>query len=129
MDSLWLIRTGTALIGFGGGMFSVGMLIIAMEMPEKGLTGMVLGAWGAVQATASGLSMAVGGILKDGFAQIANNGYFGEALMDKSSGYGLVFALEMLLLFIALIAMAPLSRKARAQFSNSVQFGLAELPN
>ena len=129
MDSLWLFRTGTALIGFGGGMFSVGMLIIAMEMPEKGLTGMVLGAWGAVQATASGLSMAVGGILKDGFAQIANNGYFGEALMDKSSGYGLVFALEMLLLFIALIAMAPLSRKARAQFSNSVQFGLAELPN
>jgi BCD family chlorophyll transporter-like MFS transporter len=129
MDSLWLFRTGTTLIGFGGGMFSVGMLIIAMEMPEKGLTGMVLGAWGAVQATASGLSMAVGGILKDGFAQIASNGYFGEALMDKSSGYGLVFALEMLLLFTALIAMAPLSRKARAQFSNSVQFGLAELPN
>lgn len=129
MDSIWLFRTGTSLIGFGGGMFSVGMLIIAMEMRENGLTGMILGAWGAVQATASGLSMAIGGVLKDGFASFASHGYLGEALMDKSSGYGLVFALEIVLLFVALVAMAPLSRKKHHQFSSSVQFGLAELPN
>ena len=44
MESASLFRAGTAFIGFGGGMFSVGMLIIAMEMPENGMTGMVLGA-------------------------------------------------------------------------------------
>ncbi len=129
MESAWLFRTGTTLIGFGGGMFSVGMLISAMEMPDKGLTGMVLGAWGAVQATASGLSMAVGGVLKDSFAGLASSGYLGEALMDKSSGYGMVFALEMLLLFIALIAMSPLSRKRISAYPHTTHFGLAELPN
>jgi BCD family chlorophyll transporter-like MFS transporter len=129
MESNWLFRAGTTLIGFGGGMFSVGMLIIAMEMPEKEMTGMVLGAWGAVQATASGLSMAVGGVLKDSFANFASKGYLGEALIDKSSGYGLVFALEMSLLFLALVAMAPLSRKKLKEYPHAAQFGLAELPN
>jgi BCD family chlorophyll transporter-like MFS transporter len=129
MDSAWLFRLGTALIGFGGGMFSVGMLIIAMEMPEKTMTGIVLGAWGAVQATSSGLSMAVGGVLKDVFASFANSGVLGEALVNPSSGYGLVFTLEMLLLFATLVAMAPLSRKKDRPLSQPLQFGLAELPN
>jgi BCD family chlorophyll transporter-like MFS transporter len=129
MESALLFRTGTLLIGFGGGMFSVGMLIIAMEMPEKSLIGMVLGAWGAVQATASGLSMAVGGILKDSFASFASSGYLGESLMDRSSGYGMVFTIEMLLLFTALIAMSPLSRKRLNAFPDNARFGLAELPN
>ncbi len=129
MDSAWLFRIGTTLIGFGGGMFSVGMLIIAMEMPESGLTGMVLGAWGAVQATASGLSMAIGGVLKDAFANFASQGYLGEAMIDKSSGYEMVFALEMFLLFAALISLAPLSRQTISSDSKKIQFGLAELPN
>ena len=129
MDSAWLFRLGTALIGFGGGMFSVGMLIIAMEMPEKAMTGMVLGAWGAVQATSSGLSMAVGGVLMDVFTGFANSGVLGEALMNPSSGYGLVFVLEMLLLFAALVAMSPLSRKSHRAISQPLTFGLAELPN
>ncbi len=129
MDSAWLFRLGTTFIGFGGGMFSVGMLIIAMEMPEKALTGMVLGAWGAVQATSSGLSMAVGGVLKDTFASFANSGVWGEALMTPSSGYGLVFGLEMVLLFAALVAVAPLSRKSAKRHAQPIQFGLAELPN
>ena len=129
MESESLFRAGTVLIGFGGGMFSVGMLIMAMEMPEKGMTGMVLGAWGAVQATASGLSMAVGAILKDSFANFASSGYLGESLMDRSSGYGMVFTLEMLLLFAALIALSPLSRKRLSAHPHHVQFGLAELPN
>ena len=129
MDSAWLFRIGTSFIGFGGGMFSVGMLIIAMEMPEDGITGMVLGAWGAVQATASGLSMAIGGLLKDIFSNVASQGTFGETMIDKSSGYEFVFVLEMFLLFIALIAIAPLSRKKIRTYSQSIQFGLAELPN
>ena len=95
LDLVWLFRLGTACIGFGGGMFSVGMLIIAMEMPQKAMIGMVLG----------------------------------DALMNPSSGYGLVFALEMLLLFAALVAMAPLSRKNPRSYPHALKFGLAELPN
>ena len=63
LDSVSLFRLGSCWIGFAGGLFSVGMLVTAMEIPEKELTGMVLGAWGAVQATAAGLSMALGGFL------------------------------------------------------------------
>jgi MFS transporter, BCD family, chlorophyll transporter len=129
LESAWLFRLGTGFIGFGGGMFSVGMLILAMEMPEKSTTGLVLGAWGAVQATSSGLSMAVGGVLKDVFTTITSQGAWGEALMTPSSGYGLVFGLEMAMLFAALVAMAPLSRKRQRHSSLSIQFGLAELPN
>ena len=44
LDSSELFRMGSGLIGFAGGLFSVGMLITAMEIPEKELTGMVLGA-------------------------------------------------------------------------------------
>ena len=129
LDLVWLFRLGTACIGFGGGMFSVGMLIIAMEMPQKAMIGMVLGAWGAVQATSAGVSMAVGGVLKDVFSVFANSGVLGDALMNPSSGYGLVFALEMLLLFAALVAMAPLSRKNPRSYPHALKFGLAELPN
>jgi BCD family chlorophyll transporter-like MFS transporter len=129
MDQAWLFRLGTGCIGFGGGMFSVGMLIIAMEMPQKAMIGTVLGAWGAVQATSAGVSMAVGGVLKDVFSVFANSGVLGEALMNPSSGYGLVFALEMLLLFAALVAMAPLSRKNPRSYPQALKFGLAELPN
>jgi BCD family chlorophyll transporter-like MFS transporter len=129
VQSEWLFRAGTGFIGFGAGLFSVGMLIIAMEMPDKGFTGMVLGAWGAVQATASGFSMAIGGVLKDTFATLAVSGYFGDALTDGASGYSLVFGLEMILLFLAMIAMAPLARKKRNDSVKHGQFGLAELPN
>ena len=65
LEAPTLFRAGAFLIGVGGGLFSVGMLIAAMEIPEQDLTGMVLGAWGAVQATAAGLSMALGGIVRD----------------------------------------------------------------
>ena len=82
-----------------------------------------------MQATSSGLSMAVGGVLKDVFASFASSGVLGEALVNPSSGYGLVFTLEMLLLFATLVAMAPLSRKNVRPLSQPLQFGLAELPN
>ena len=45
---IWLASRNrtAALIGFAGGLFSVGMLLTAMEFPERELTGLVLGAWG-----------------------------------------------------------------------------------
>jgi BCD family chlorophyll transporter-like MFS transporter len=58
-----LFFVGACLIGFGGGLFSVATLTAAMTMPSAGKAGrgLALGAWGAAQATAAGLSIAIGG--------------------------------------------------------------------
>ncbi len=48
-----LFRAGTFLIGLGGGLFAVGMLTAAMNFARRSDSGIALGAWGAVQATAA----------------------------------------------------------------------------
>ena len=131
LQSAWLFQAGAALIGFSGGLFAVGMLLTAMELPEREHTGLVLGAWGAVQATAAGLSMALGGALRDGVAALAQGGWLGAPLNSAVTGYSVVFHLEIYLLFVVLIALGPLVR--RSSPSHAVQrhphaIGLAELP-
>ena len=63
-----------ALIGFGGGLFSVGTLTAAMDLETGGQSGLALGAWGAVQATAAGLAIALGGALRDVVSRLADAG-------------------------------------------------------
>lgn len=125
----WLFQMGTALIGFSGGLFSVGMLLTAMEFPERELTGLVLGAWGAVQATAAGVAMALGGVLRDAVGTLATGGWLGSALNSPVTGYSFVFHLEVYLLFVVLIALGPLVKRSNAALPRSVHpIGLAELP-
>jgi BCD family chlorophyll transporter-like MFS transporter len=128
LDSSLLFRFGSALIGFAGGLFSVGMLITAMEMPDKEMTGMVLGAWGAVQATAAGVSMALGGVLRDAITSLASTGWLGEPLNSPATGYSFVFHLEIYFLFVVLIALGPLVRRRQGKRSATQPMGLAELP-
>jgi BCD family chlorophyll transporter-like MFS transporter len=128
LESSLLFRLGSALIGFAGGLFSVGMLITAMEMPDKELTGMVLGAWGAVQATSAGLSMALGGVLRDVVTSLASAGWLGAPLNTPITGYSFVFHLEIYFLFIVLIALGPLVRRRQTPRSATQPLGLAELP-
>jgi MFS transporter, BCD family, chlorophyll transporter len=128
LESPLLFQTGAALIGFSGGLFSVGMLLTAMEIPERELTGLVLGAWGAVQATAAGVSMAIGGVLRDVVSALATGGWLGTALNSKVTAYSFVFHLEIYLLFVVLIALGPLVRRRRERTSSTRPMGLAELP-
>ncbi len=130
LESPTLFRAGAALIGFAGGLFSVGMLLTAMEMPEKELTGMVLGAWGAVQATAAGVAMAVGGVLRDVVAHLAAQGWLGEVLATPATAYSVVFHLEVYLLFVVLVALGPLVRRRSldAPVRAGRPLGLAEMP-
>jgi len=129
LDAPWLFQTGAALIGFAGGLFSVGMLLTAMELPERELTGLVLGAWGAVQATAAGVSMAIGGVLRDVVGSLATGGWLGTALNSPVTGYSFVFHLEIYLLFVVLIALGPLVKRSSPAPSRPVHpIGLAELP-
>ncbi|RZL07137.1 MAG: MFS transporter, partial [Rubrivivax sp.] len=110
-------------------LFSVSMLLTAMELPERELTGLVLGAWGAVQATAAGVSMALGGVLRDVVSGLATHGWLGESLNSPATGYSFVFHLEIYLLFVVLIALGPLVRRnPNDTVRHPHPIGLAELP-
>ncbi|WP_405241965.1 MFS transporter [Lentisalinibacter salinarum] len=124
-----LFRAGTVLIGFGAGLFSVGTLTAAMAMNRGRYTGLALGAWGAVQASAAGIAIAAGGAIRDLVSGLASAGVFGPAMNDASAGYSFVYHLEILLLFATLIAIGPLVRHAPASPERSPsRFGLAEFP-
>lgn len=129
LDSPALFRAGTVIIGFGGGLFGVGTLTAAMGLSESGGSGLALGAWGAVQATAAGGGIALGGALRDGFTHLAERGLLGPALTGPSAGYTFVYHLEVLLLFLTLVAVGPLVRQVGAERDRPAsRFGLAELP-
>lgn len=111
IQSQALFTSGVALIGCGAGLFGHGTLTATMRTAPTGQVGMALGAWGAVQATAAGIGAALGGIIRDLGRGITLN----ESWPPVTSGYVIVYALEIALLVVALIVMAPLvSRKSRS---------------
>jgi MFS transporter, BCD family, chlorophyll transporter len=129
LSSVLLFRIGTALIGFGGGLFAAGTLTAAMGLAKDGESGIALGTWGAVQATAAGGGIALGGGLRDAVSSLAANGMLGRALTGPAVGYSVVYHLEILLLFATLVAIGPLVRTANTRLPRpSQKFGLAEFP-
>jgi BCD family chlorophyll transporter-like MFS transporter len=128
LDAGWLFRAGALGIGFGGGLFAVGTLFAAMRMEGSGFVGLALGAWGAVQSTAAGLAMFFGGALRDVVTGLSTQGVLGEALAMPSVAYSVVYHVEMLLLFMTLIAIGPLvQRNSRMRKPVSQALGLPEL--
>ena len=105
-----------------------------MALPEQGHAGrgLVLGAWGAAQATAAGLSIAVGGGLRDAIGTYAIEGHLGQIFATKTFGYTFVYQVEIVVLFATVIALAPLVRvtlfneKTKA---DTARMGLVDFPN
>jgi BCD family chlorophyll transporter-like MFS transporter len=129
LESISLFRAGVALIGFGGGLFAVGTLIAAMAIADKHPAGLVIGAWGGVQATAAGLAIAAGGAIRDSISSLATQGALGPALNSPATGYSVVYHIEIALLFATLIAIGPLIRLSNiSRYHSQSKFGLAELP-
>lgn len=129
LESVAIFRAGTVLIGVGSGLFAVGTLTAVMNMSTGARNGLALGAWGAVQATAAGLAIALGGIVRDGVSALAVSGQLGEALASPATGYTTVYHIEIVLLFATLIAIGPLVGLERINRSRlSGKFGLAEFP-
>ena len=124
------------LVGFGlgGGLFAVATLTAAMTLPmgEKAGQGLALGAWGAAQATAAGLAIALGGTIRDGVGALAASGAFGETLNTPGTGYSVVYHTEIALLFATLVVLGPLVRLAflKPQKTNqgTGRIGLADFP-
>lgn len=90
---------GVLLIGFGAGLFGHGTLTATMRAAPRDQIGLALGAWGAVQATAAGVAVGLGGILRDAYA----------AASEPVLGYIFVYSLELFLLVLTITVMAPLA--------------------
>jgi BCD family chlorophyll transporter-like MFS transporter len=132
MQANVLFYAGATLIGFGGGLFAVSTLTAAMTMPARGTAGrgLALGAWGAAQATAAGIAIALGGTLRDWIGAIATSGQWGEALNTPATGYSFVYHAEIGLLFVTLVILGPLVRQSGplTQPEDPQPLGLADFP-
>ncbi|OSQ46145.1 PucC family protein [Marivita geojedonensis] len=133
MNSAPLFFLGAGLIGFGGGYFAISTLTAAMTLPADGLAGrgLALGAWGAAQATAAGFSTLIGGATRDGINMVAMSGRWGDALATPTTGYSVVYHLEIALLFLTLIVLGRLISQSRSTLISNQKptgLGLADFP-
>jgi BCD family chlorophyll transporter-like MFS transporter len=110
MASLALFALGVFFIGLGVGLFGHGTLTLTMSRAPKDQAGLALGAWGAVQATAAGAGVALGGIGRDAVQALASRGLFGETLNTPATGYAFVYGIEIVLLLATVVAMTALLR-------------------
>ncbi len=101
MHSAPVFGLGTYLIGFGAGLFGHGTLTATMNTAPPDQRGLALGAWGAVQASAAGIAVALSGIIRD----LVSN-----AMAVPASGYNTVYFIEIVLLLLTMAAMVPLIR-------------------
>jgi len=102
---------GVMAVGFGAGLFGHGTLTATMNLAPKDQAGLALGAWGAVQATAAGVGVALGAPMRD----LASASPGLVAALGQAAGYSLVFAVEIVLLLAALATMLPLLARAGGQ--------------
>jgi BCD family chlorophyll transporter-like MFS transporter len=130
MNSPVMFFAGAFGIGLGGGLFSVATLTATMTLDTKGVAGkgLALGAWGAAQATAAGLSIFIGGALRDVINAAATSGQLGDALNSPATGYSVVYHVEIAALFITLIALGPLVKARPITSKTKGPIGLADFP-
>jgi BCD family chlorophyll transporter-like MFS transporter len=103
LGSTALFAAGTMLVGFGAGLFGHGTLTATMNLAPRGQTGLALGAWGAAQASAAGLGIALGGVIRDVCAVLLDAHADGAAL-----AYQVVYGVEIAMLIATCATMLPL---------------------
>jgi BCD family chlorophyll transporter-like MFS transporter len=82
-----------------------------------------------VFATSEGLALASSGVVKDGVARMMHLGMLSEGLAVPSVPYSVVYHIEIVVLFAALIALGPLVSMVRAgAIRRQQKFGLVDLP-
>jgi len=125
LDLVWLFVAGVVCLGFGAGLFGHATLTACMAAAPPSQTGLALGVWGAVQATAAGCSIALGGVLRDIITALATRGALGEALAYPVVGYLSVYLIEIVLLFITLAVIGPLVQRTRGSSRSFPGAGVA----
>ncbi|MEM8554566.1 MAG: PucC family protein [Pseudomonadota bacterium] len=117
-----LFLAGTLFIGLGAGLFGHATLTATMRAAPKDKTGLALGAWGSVQATAAGVGMALAGWLRDAIHALPQ-----DAGVSLHTPYLTVFSVEIVflvlvvLLFLPLVGLRGQNQKPRADHAVSVQ--------
>ena len=116
---------GNFLIGFGAAVFGHATLTATMSQAPKEQAGLALGAWGAVQATAAGVALALSGAIRDivGIFMAGTESMFG--LAGPAFGYISVYALEIALLLITVAATVPLVGRM-SKYRRADDSGVAE---
>ena len=102
-----LFLVGNFLIGFGAALFGHGTLTATMNRAPADQAGLALGAWGAVQATAAGVAVAASGVIRDLVNAVLRAS---ESVWGVAGGYVAVYAIEMVLLLVTVVATWPLLR-------------------
>jgi BCD family chlorophyll transporter-like MFS transporter len=125
LSSGFVFACSTALIGFGAGLFAHATLTACMRAAPPGQVGLALGAWGAVQATCAGGAIAFGGVLRDAISRLAEAGSLGPALTGQVAGYGIVYGIEIVLLFATIAVIGPLVRSTGLPSADRMRLGLA----
>ncbi|MEP2641397.1 PucC family protein [Roseobacter sp.] len=97
-----LFLLGTWAVGVGLGLFGHATLTATVRAAHDDGIGLALGAWGAVQATAAGVGIALAGLVRDlivGVQQGAGNA--------GATPYNIVFSLEIAFLVLAIFITLP----------------------
>lgn len=102
-----LFLVGVALVGIGTGLFGHATLTATMRAAPPERVGLALGAWGAAQACAAGIGVALAGIVRDIIV-----GLQGGAGSSVQAPYTVVFTIEALSLLAAVIVIWPMARRA-----------------
>jgi BCD family chlorophyll transporter-like MFS transporter len=105
LGQIVLFLIGTFMIGVGIGLFGHATLTATMRSAPANRIGLALGAWGAVQATAAGIGVALAGIVRDGLVALP-----AVAGSGATAPYNTVFTLEALILLVAIAVALPLAR-------------------
>jgi MFS transporter, BCD family, chlorophyll transporter len=134
LGSAPLFWAGVFLIGFGGGLFAVSTLTMAMGFETNGLTGLAVGAWGSVQATTAGVAIASGGLIRDVVSMFGKSAWEGSVFAAPSMAYSVIYSIEIILLFATLAALGPLVRRENLALYQkpspaTAGLGLAEIPS
>ncbi len=101
-----LFPVGTVVIGLGAGLFGHATLTAMMRAAPRDQVGLALGTWGAVQATAAGVGIALAGIVRDVFVGLSHG--TGNA---PHAPYNIVFTAEIVFLALAILVALPLAAR------------------
>ncbi|WP_187430972.1 Protein PucC [Roseobacter fucihabitans] len=101
---------GVLATGIGAGLFGHATLTATIRAAPKERIGLALGAWGAVQATAAGLGIALAGIVRDLIV-----GFQGGGGNVSETPYNVVFTIEIVFLMLAIAVAAPFLKNAKRQ--------------
>jgi BCD family chlorophyll transporter-like MFS transporter len=88
-----IFYSGVVLLGLGTGLSTVSNLSLMLDMTTAGNVGLYIGAWGMANAISRLVGSVMGGVVRDTFANLAQNPVI---------GYVVVFSIEALLLLVSL---------------------------